>query len=294
MHIEKQVFDTDKENICVMFSGGYDSTLLLIKALELKKNRKISQVYTIYIDCPLFPNNEKQTKHMHDILSKLRDKFGNFDNQIIGLNFSGTQVNCNRIAIPQLLTFLPTCLLRIPDNTEIWFGMIDDRTISEKVLYSKEKAMKDIIDISVKHFIDCKNVSIRCPILGLGGTIRNKKAFIIDQLLSNYKYIFDKCFSCDEIFSSDDEYDCMCSKHIELLDALIDIYQYTYNRHYNINKRSLQYNIFNENKGSIAECEKKMKLIHEVFKKYFPSYFNMLNHLTNDSNSKIIASETDE
>lgn len=275
--LKKYLFEVEKERICVMFSGGYDSTLLLIKALEMKRDGIVEEVYVTYIDCENIPNYDHQKEAMNSILLKLESKIceckiNNVKLDLNSMNFYP------RIQSGQLLMFLPICLLGIPDNTEIWFGMIEHTTISDTVSkFAREKAMNNIVTEISNHFSNLKDVVVKCPIMRFGDDVEARKTFVIDKLL-DYKDILDLCFSCEDMHSKNN-YDCSCTKHRELLTALLNVYEmYCY-----------PYLEYKEGKdfSNAEDIILKMRKIKEIIKNKFPRYYSVLSNLVMEERLKI-------
>ena len=279
--IEPSLFHTDKENICVMFSGGYDSTLLLREAVKLKRANKIKDVYPIYINCKQFPNIEKQKAHAEDIVYYfgLENNFVSID---LSLNRNNNKVE--KIAIPQLMIMIPACLLYIPNHTDIWFGLIENETVGCSKTYEKQKTLSSVISLLSNSFIsDVDDISVRCPYLEMNTFQTQKKAFIIKELLNSIE-LFDKCFSCDsDILHGDPIKQCNCNKCRELSDALLHIYLDLYNLSLSCEhdircigieeKDSDLYKYCNE---SLLSAKAKMKDIKTIMKYRFPTMYEGL------------------
>lgn len=266
----KYLFDTDKENVCVMFSGGFDSTLLLIKALEMKNANLIREVYVTYIDCDRIACNEKQKEAVNSIMSHLKETISDFKVNNVQIDLSN--VRCVwRIQMAQTMMFLPICLLGIPDNTEIWFGMLDHTTLTNTCSTSvAEEAMNNVVGEIQKHFSALKNITIKCPIMDYGDCIESRKAFVVRHLLEYYK-IFELCFSCEDQYPH--EHDCACIKHRELLTALMGVYEFDY---YTLTKKNSYI------PGAVSnECLLRMEHIVEYMRFHFPGYLSFIQDLAN-------------
>lgn len=281
----KYLFKAEKRNICVMFSGGYDSTLLLIKALEMKRDNLVHEVYATYVDCSNIPNFEKQKVAMKNIFVQLNDQICDYQINIVKIDLTST-TNISRVQSGQMMMFLPTCLMGIPDDTEIWFGMIDHTTITNSVsLKAKEQAMNTVVNELSKHFSTYKDIVVKCPIMEYGDSVETRKTFVIENLLE-YEYVFDLCFSCDNIYSSQE---CECLKHHELLVALMNVYR---NNHI--------YYTHCIHAGTLIKTEYlekavyKMNKIRDYIQKHYTDYYSTLESLTSKEKLEIKGTSTNK
>lgn len=280
----KYLFKAEKRNICVMFSGGYDSTLLLIKALEMKRDNLVHEVYATYVDCSNIPNFEKQKVAMNNILKELKGQICGCQTNTVKIDLTSTSI-ISRIQSGQMMMFLPTCLMGIPDNTEIWFGMIDHTTMTNSVsLKAKERVMNGIVSELSKHFSMYNDIVVKCPIMEYGDSIETRKTFIIENLL-DYEYVFDLCFSCDNNYSSQE---CECLKHHELLVALMNVYRnnhiyYTHCIHGDMLKT-----------GCLEKAIYKMNKIRDYIQKHYTDYYSTLESLTSKEKLEIKDTSTDK
>lgn len=289
---EKYLIAPTKENVCVMFSGGFDSTLLLIKAIELKRDGKIKDVYAVYIDCDNFPNNKKQKECKDEILKYIG--YHLFESGIVkhvDIYVKPDMVFIpNRLQAAQSLMFLPTSILGIPNNTEIWFGMIENDTISDTSSLSKEKALNEMISIMSKHFIELDNIVARCPLLHLSASHYDLKSLVIDKLL-DYNDVIDFCYSCESISYNDKNENCACIKHTELLNALLSAYKQNF-REYKIEENQIDKQETSEEISKITKRMeipfKKMLKIKQYINKNFPEFYSAMEMMIIGDNKKSV------
>lgn len=257
------LFDSNKKNIAVMFSGGFDSTFLLLNALKLKKSGKINQVFAIYVDCRMFPNNEQQKQSAMNVIDYLEKHVTRCEviNTKIDVNY---KTRYSRMMLGQIILMLPCCLIGIPDHTEIWFGMLEKDTVSAVIDFKREKVMKKIIKLMTKFLIDMNDVTCRNPFLEILDFKHMMKQDIISCLIEDYD-LFSLCYSCDNVTVSSTgkgNEQCRCMKHEELKSALLNSYDYICSTPYGSKGR-----------------ETRLTNIKKYIEKVFPETYNAMKEM---------------
>lgn len=211
-----------KRNVCLMFSGGYDSTYLLLDIIKQKQESAIDNVFIVMIKSKTILHIEEQYKKSLQILEELGKNFDcvkEFETKTIEINFDCKFVS--RFQYGQMAMLLGCSMMTIPDNTEIWFGFSEHETLLG--IEKRKEAVENIVK-EMANFISYENITVKLPLLdlidGFGSEKEfecNIKAMIIDKLLY-YPEILNLCFSCEG--NSYNEKCEECVKHTELRFAL--------------------------------------------------------------------------
>lgn len=195
--------DYTKDNFMVFFSGGLDSTRLLIGIIEELKNIGKKQIYTVYVNS--YNLNQSKVKLEKMKRKILIDKISKeFDFKIIDVELNQTfssKVNnsiCNEGDIQrnglfagQSMVWLTSFLQLIPQlcnySVEVMFGnLLDDECTLSKYNY-----MQGALDLTCKTILEDSNIDIRFPLA------KTKKPNIINYMYKHHKDLFYLTSSCE-------------------------------------------------------------------------------------------------
>lgn len=199
--------DSNKKHIIVLWSGGFDSTALLLGLIEkyfVDNTDDNIDIQCVSIDCPNCGESKikRETEAKNKIIKYIKDTY-NVDiiNSIINVDYSNFNVDNNQ-GVGQPLIWLLSAIPFIPDNSIIYPGYIkgDDALcfvddIKNLVKYASNFQLKHI-DINLKmRYADKREILI--------------------YFIEKHPNLLDVCTSCENLKVDDKCNLCVPCSHIK-------------------------------------------------------------------------------
>ena len=202
--------------IVIFWSGGFDSTLLLLDTLrQLNENNDdaVVQCVTVISDRVVERKNERECKARNRIKDYIKTRFP--DNivqyrEIIVKTDDDASFNEGLVYFGQPLLWSLTVIPFLEDNSRLLFGYILDDHLSTCKFYSPFNSL-----LYSANELCCKQLTFDFPLI----TVSKKE--IINALLLNYPEIFDYMTCCENAGGIDNCGRCQpCDK---LKNALLSL-----------------------------------------------------------------------
>lgn len=193
----------------LLFSGGYDSTLLLNRLMKEE-----DEVAIISIESSLLGSNKnKREKEARTrIINYLSSKYYNCKLDKLYLNIELSKIGRTGNGLAQPLLWLPAMQLLVNDNYELNFSYICGDQATAHL-----DDFKNILKISYKfwHGNDQQPVEPKFPLLYYD------KAMVINELYHEDKFLFENATSCENYDSEAFCGKCVPCSHLK--NALIQL-----------------------------------------------------------------------
>lgn len=207
-------------NDVVAWSGGFDSTYLIIYLIEngLLSSKEITLVSFHHNLCNE-DKNIREEKTRKQILGYLKDIYRSIKFNYIEIN---TQVNYeitknvdtnNSSGLSQPIIWLSQIIPIIPSNSNIYFGyIVNDKAIG--IINNMQNIIKEACFIQGKH-----NINLQIPL-----AINQSKLEIMNYFIENNQTLLKLCTSCEGNGSNDKCGHCEPCSHMKstLLELFVN------------------------------------------------------------------------
>lgn len=180
------MFENSNKNYkIILWSGGFDSTALLMGMIEKYKDDPNIEIQCVSIDCLNCGENKikRETEARKRILNYIHNKYDvEIRNPIIRINYDN--FNGSNDGLAQPLIWLFSSLPLIPDNSTIYPGYIcgDDALSCTEDLFNIVKDVSNLQHKTINLNLDMRYV---------------RKYEILIYLIKNHPDILDICTSCE-------------------------------------------------------------------------------------------------
>lgn len=201
-------------NHIIVWSGGYDSTLVLLKFLKNKP--KSDSIYIISHSHSLVgsPKNIRESEARSKILSKLEKDYHREIKHIEIKSTISYSDNCNdlvsnSVGLAQPLMWILQTIPLIPDDSTLYFGYLKD---DQSVVFRNEIESIIRLGCSIQYN---KRITVSFPLL-----VYTKYNVIRDLIILNPDYL-DLCTTCESVDYTDN---CgYCESCVSLRKSLIEL-----------------------------------------------------------------------
>lgn len=207
-----------KRNVAIMFSGGFDSTYLLLKLLSENHNLNIKLIHVVSNALP-GNKNYRESYAINDTIKYCSKLYSNAKLELIEINIGlDTKSMVKNLGFCQPMLWIPSALLYIDNNTDIYFGYNEDDEIAQ--FHQTDNVINAIKSLS--SIINKKGISVKMPLLS------TTKYEILYNLLDHYSKLFLSLTCCEYSNISKNNTDlyhkdCNCVPCVNLYNTLTNI-----------------------------------------------------------------------